>query len=255
MRIAALIAALALLLTACGGDEGGGEGGSDPVALLTAAIAKSDESSSYESTFELTSDLGGVEMEGSGRLISNADSTKARGPVKFTQDGEEIGFQMILLDDVMYMRTDELPLPDGKTWLRMQDDELAQQSLTPNQFTDLLRDSPDVEEVGREDVRGKPTVHLRGPLDLQEAAERAGGPVKELMAQPRIADRLSAQVDVWIGEQDDRLERVAMELKVDGEPGAMRISGDILQYDVSLDSVKAPPDGEVVDEADVPGMG
>ena len=185
MRLAAaLIAALALLVTACGEDEGG-DGGSDPVALLTAAIAKSDESSAYESTFELSSDLGGVEMEGSGRLISNADSTKARGPVKFSQDGDEVEFEMILLDDVMYMRTEDLPLPKGKTWLRLQDDELAQQSLTPNQFTDLLRDSPDVEEVGREDIRGKPTVHLRGPLDLEEAAKRVGGPVQQLMDQPR----------------------------------------------------------------------
>ncbi len=46
-----------------------------------------------------------------------------------------------------------------------------------------------------------------------------------------------------------------MELTVDGEPGAMTISGDMLEYDVSLDSVKAPPDGDVIDEADVPGMG
>ncbi len=163
----------------------GRDGGSDPVALLTAAIAKTDESSAYESTFKLSSDLGGVKMDGSGRLISNADSTKARGPVKSSQDGEQVEFEMILLDDVMYMRTEDLPLPKGKTWLRLQDDELAQQSLTPNQFTDLLRDSPDVEEVGREDIRGKPTVHLRGPLDLEEAAKRVGGPVQQLMDQPR----------------------------------------------------------------------
>jgi hypothetical protein len=198
-------------------------------------------------------------MEGSGRLISNADSTKARGPVEFTQDGEEIAFEMILLDDEMYMRSDAFQgvLPKGKTWMRVQDDQFAQQSLTPNQFVDLLRDTPEVEEIGREPVRGKPTVHLRGPLAIEEAANRVGGgPIEALIEQqPQLVDRLNARVDVWIGEQDDRLERVALELSVDGEEGIMNFSGEMLKDDVSLDSVKAPPDDEVVDEADVPGTG
>ena len=262
MRLAAaLIAALALLVTACGGEKAdGGGGGTDPAALLAAAIGNADKGESFESDVKLDSDLGGTEMSVSGRMISNADNTLGRGTMTYSEGSEEpFEFEMILLRDEMFLRSEAFAgaLPKGKTWMRSQDETLAQQSLTPKQLVDLLRDTPEVEEVGREDVRGNPTIHLRGPFDIKAAAERIGsGPITALVEQqPEMVERIKSTIDVWIGAEDERLERVAMEMSVDGEPGKLTVTGDILEEGVSLDSVKAPPDDEVVDEADVPGMG
>jgi hypothetical protein len=254
--LAAFVAVLALVITGCGGGKDEGGGGRSPAALLAAAIAKVDESQAYEMTVQMHSDLGGQRIEMSGRFRSSADSTRIRGPLTYAENDEEpFEAEMIVVDAESYVRSDALAdvMPDGKEWLHIRDEALAQQSLTPGQLVEFLREEPEVREVGREVVRGKPTVRLRGPLDLAALYERVGsGPIAELMERrPEIADRVHAQIEVWIGEQDERLERMAMTMRVDGMSGSARMSGDMLAYDVSLDDVEPPPERLVVDERDL----
>jgi hypothetical protein len=254
--LAAVVVALALL-AGCG--EGETES-ANPATLLASAIARADQGTSFESSFEMQSDLGGQVVEVSGTFRSSADATRARGPMKYAEDGEDpFEFELILLDDEAFLRSDQLAdvLPRGKQWMRVQDDTLAQQSLTPKQFVEFLRETPDVEELGREPIRGKQTVHLRGKVDLAKAAERVGGgPIVEMLERsPELADKVDAVADAWIGEQDERLERIALTMRVDGEQGSMTFSGDMLEDDVSLDDVVAPPERLVIDEKDVSDTG
>jgi hypothetical protein len=242
----ALLCTLALAITGCGGD--GGDGASEPrsaAAILAAALKRSDASESYRMTFEMRSDLGGERFETSGDMRSNADTTKGRGDVRYAEKGEApMRFEMILLEDELFMRG-----PAVRDVLRMQDKSLAQQTLTPDQFVDLLRDEPKVEQVGTDTIRGKPTVHLRGPLDLGAVADRVGsGPVHQMYERsPEMFDRIDATVDVWIAEEGDTLERMLLDMTVDGEPGRMTMSGDLLEENVDLSDVKAPEDRLVAD--------
>jgi hypothetical protein len=248
-------APILLLAIVAGCGSGDSVGSPSPAALLASALTATEKTESYRSSFSLRSDLGGERVDASGVLRSNADSTKARGPVRFRQDGEPFAFEMILLDDEVFIRSDALKdaLPKGKQWLRSTDPSLAQQSLTPKQFVALLRDTPQVRRVGEARIRGRRTVQLRGPVDLRKAAERiGGGPISDLVRRsPETVDRIKPVVDVWIDREDDSLERMAMTLTMRGEPGRMVIRGDILEPDVSLDDVKAPADDLVVDEKDL----
>jgi hypothetical protein len=249
--IVALAAVLALVVAGCG--TGDVEQGPSPAALLAAAIANVDDSEAYEATVEMRSDLGGERFEVSGRFRSSADGTRVRGPMTYSENGEEpLDGEMIIVDADGYMRSDAFAgaMPEGKEWLHLRDESLAQQSLTPKQFVDFLRGEPEVSVVGRETVRGKPTVRLRGPLDIRELAERVGsGPIVDRVKdRPEIADRLHAEIEVWIGEQDRRLERMALTMRADGISGTMRLSSDILDHDVDLDDVEPPPERLVADE-------
>jgi hypothetical protein len=251
-------AALVVVLPACGGSSSEPAAPAGPAALLAAAIANADQESSYRSSFRMRSDLGGTLVEVSGTTRSSADSTRMRGPVEYAENGEApIAFELIALDDEAFMRGDVLAgaLPPGKEWMRVQDETMAQQSLTPRQFVDLLRDSPDVEEAGRETIRGRPTVLLRGELDMAEVAERiGGGPVADaLRRSPERADAFHVVVEVWIGEEDEQLERVSLDMRVDGQQGSLHVTGDILERGVSLDDVQAPPARLVVDERELRG--
>jgi hypothetical protein len=163
--------------------------------------------------------------------------------------------RMLLVAGKGYVRSPALAeaLPEGKQWMEVQDDTLSQQSLTPKQLLDLLRETPKVEKVGEDTIRGAQTVHLRGPLDMAKVADRVGsGPVYELVkSQPELVSRMRTTLDVWIDEDAEQIQRMAMALRVDGEPGQMRFSGDVLDYDVSLADVKPPPSGQVVKEREI----
>lgn len=248
------IALFASLAAACGAEEAVKPAERSPAAILAAALKRSDSVESFRSSFRMKSDLAGQKLVVSGTAVSNAASTRLRGDFTYAEGkGKPIRFEMIMIEDEGFIRGGEIEgvLPKGKQWLRMQDDELAQQSLTPRQFVELLRSTPEVEENGREVVRGEPTVRLRGPLDLRRLAEKLGdGPVVELIRRnPKLVDDMNATVEAWIAEKDDRLPRNTLSLTLDGgTPGRMEFAGDVLEEGVGLERVEAPADGLVVDE-------
>ena len=252
-RAAVLAALSALALAGCGG---GGDEPASPAELVASAIRTNDAAESYRTTMRLDSDLGGQAIELAGTARANADSTRMIGDFTFRQGRDEpFRMRMLLVDGKGYVRSPALAdaLPKGKQWMQMGDDTFSQQSLTPKQLLDLLRETPKVEKVGEETIRGAETVHLRGPLDMAKVADRVGsGPVYELVRdQPELVERMRTTLDVWIDEDAEQIQRMAMSLRVDGQRGEMRFSGDVLDYDVSLADVKPPPSGQVVKEREV----
>jgi hypothetical protein len=252
--LTASVLAFAITVGACGGGDGSP---SSPRTMLAAALKHAESTKSYRSTVDMTSDLDNEKFAISGEVRSTGDSSRLRGTFNFAEGGEPaVPMEMILIGDEGWYRGktfDEI-LPPGREWMYMKDEELGQQSLTPEQFVDLLRDTPEIEEVGREDVRGASATHLRGPIDLQEAADRVGsGPLYELVKKsPGMVERMDATIDAWIDEED-RLRRVGLVISVQDAPGKMEMTADFLEEDVSLDDVKPPPSELVADIKDIQG--
>lgn len=247
--LAATSCALILLVAGCGGEEEAPPT-AGPADLLAAAVTNADEAASYESEVELTSDLQGSDFRVSGTTLSSADSSTGRAELEYSQQGESFPMESVTVDGTSYLRSPQFEslLPDGKEWVRSE----TGQSLTTDQFVDLLRDSPGVREVGGETIRGTPTTRLRGPVDVQEMLQRAGGGAAAEVT-PQQLERMNAQADVWISEGEEEIQRIAMTLTVDGEEGALRMTGDVLGYGVPLDDIEAPAERLVADESELQG--
>ncbi len=257
MRAAFLgLLAAALLAAGCGGDdEGGGSAAAPagPAAIVNAAVNASDDTESYRMRFGMDSDLGGQKLAMDGEIVSSADSGVAHFKGRFAQGGAPKEMEFISRGEDNFIRGEiiDSALPDGKEWLRLGDETPT--TMTPPEFLEFLRSSPSIKEVGREDVRGERAVHLRGPLDMKKLAESTSSAAAQKLAKIPQAEEMKVVVDVWIRESDDRLTRMGLELTHPDAPGKMKMSGDILDYDVSLDAAKAPPASKVADRSELGG--
>ncbi len=248
--LAATLCALTLLAAGCGGGDEEAAPAAGPADLLAAAVSNADEATSYESEIELTSDLQGSDFRVTGTTVSSADAATGRAELEYSQQGESFPMESVTVDGTSYLRSPQFEslLPDGKQWVRSE----TGQSLTTDQFVDLLRDSPGVREVGGETIRGTPSRRLRGSVDVQEMLDRAGGGAAAQVT-PEQLERMNAEADVWISEDEEAIQRIAMTLTVDGEDGALRMTGDVLGYGVPLDDIEAPAERLVVDESRLQG--
>jgi hypothetical protein len=129
----------------------------------------------------------------------------------------------------------------------------------PSQVMQTLRAvSSRVEQVGTEDVRGVPTTHYRGTVELRRLPEVT--PPARRAAAKRSADRLiqligsdSYPLEVWVDRH--RLVR-RMHLKM-----TMNVQGRSLTQDMTIElfdfgpkqKIKPPPAGDTVDAPSVSG--
>jgi hypothetical protein len=260
-RLLILLPALSLLLLAagCGGDDGGGGGGASPAggpaALVAAAIKAGEDTESYRMTLDMKSDVDNEVFSMRGTALSAADSSRGWFKGRFEQDGESFAMEFIAIDDDQYIRGgpfDEM-LPKGKEWVHM-NDPTAVRTMTPSEFLAFLRESPEIAEVGREDVRGEPSIHLRGPVDIMELAEKTDSKAAEQFSKIPKAEEMEMLIDIWVAESDDRMNRMKLEMSHPDAEGTLRISGDIVEYDVSLDRAQEPPGDEVAEASEL-GVG
>jgi hypothetical protein len=158
-----------------------------------------------------------------------------------------------------------LPLPPGKEWLKVDLQKLAQiQGLNLEQLTQLSQGDPsqaldflqgasdDFHEVGSEDVRGEPTTHYAGTVDLTRVAAEAPPDVaaqyrKLLQASPTK----TLPMDVWIG-QDGLVHRLSFEQTLP-DNSSMTVDEQLYDFGVNAD-VSPPPADQVVDLTDFLGQ-
>lgn len=104
------------------------------------------------------------------------DYVHHRGRLSYPGDNE-----MLFDRDVTYMRW-PMPWRDTPTWVRMPSDSGAPDPLdlqdramnNPSSLLAFLTGaSDDVHRIGSEEVRGTPTIHYEGTLDLQKVVDRA----------------------------------------------------------------------------------
>lgn len=254
-RITGFLTIAALVAAGCGG---GGESSGKPAAaaLLAAAVKSTEETESNLSEVTMRSTLAGQEMTMDARAVSAADQTRFSLTARYSEaGGEPQRMVMRSIGETAYMRGEiiEGALPRGKRWARITDEDLAAPTMTPSEFLGFLRDNDDVEEVGREEVRGRPAVHIRGPVDVRRFIEESpDSPFAERLRRNPALEDLDMDVDVWVTEDDDRIARMGLVMTVDGTEGELRMDADILEYDVPLDFGKPPAD-QVVDLGDLGG--
>jgi hypothetical protein len=235
LRSFAAIVVAAVLVSGCGEEEGAGQ-------LLRSAAAQLERQESYESRFELRTDLGGRRTQVYGSGPSDSRFRRARLAMRYTDEGQApLAFEMILNGPYAYLRGAPFAssLPPGTRWLRATDQELLATSPSPAEVVELLLAEDDARHVGTELIRGEETAHVRVPV-------APGGPGMRIWNDdfskrwPEIAERTEGVVDLWIRSRDQLLARYSMEVRVDGVPGSLVASADILRYGVGLKSTRPP---------------
>jgi hypothetical protein len=187
--------------------------------------------------FHLTMDVGGLSGLGSGQA------------------------DIVVANPLFYMK---LPagsgasLPAGKEWLKLDISKLGKtQGLDLSQLMQLNQSDPsqaldflqgagsDFREVGTEDVRGEPTTHYKGTIDLQRVANEAPPELKKQYERLwELSPTKSVPMDVWIGD-DGLVHKVAFTQKVPNG-GSMTMEEEF--YDFGTDEqVTIPPADEVLD--------
>lgn len=239
-KLAAPLAFLAFLLAGCGGDEGG-------LALLDTASQKTGDAESFRQEVTMDSDLDGqtITMDGEGTFTS--DQKRGEMSATMEQDGQTIEFDAVMIDGVMYLKGDDFGLPEGKEWLKTPNPPTS--SMAPSEFVDFLKDSGEVEEVGTEEIRGEETTHFRGPVDLQALAEESGPAVLQQLRNSPEADRMNMIIDIWVDEEG-LPARMALDITADGVEGSMKMTSELLEYDVPVE-VSPPPADKVVEAGEI----
>jgi hypothetical protein len=129
----------------------------------------------------------------------------------------------------------------------------------PSQSVQTLRAlSSRVEKLGSEDVRGVPTTHYRGTVELRKLPEVT--PPARRAAAKRSADRLiqligsdSYPLDVWVDRH--RLVRrmhLEMTMKIQGRSVTQDMTFDLFDFGPKP-KIKRPPAGETVEAPSVSG--
>jgi hypothetical protein len=237
VRVAALVAA------GCGESEEAAVE-DNPLAALDAAAKRTDDVESLRQTISMESDLDGEKLTMEGEGSFTADAEDGVMTASMVADGDAIDFELVSVDGTIYMKSDDLPLPEGKEWFKTPDAPTS--TMQPAEFVQFLRESEGVENVGTEEIRGELTTHFRGPLDLMKLAEASDNDVLEQLKQTPEAKDFDIFVDVWVME-NDLPARIAMNISAPKQTtGEMTMSTDILEYDVPVDA-EAPPKDKVAE--------
>jgi hypothetical protein len=182
----------------------------------------------------------------------------AKWKLEAIQDGTRIFLSSPLLESA---------LPKGKTWIsgdlaklgREQGVDLGQLGAfgksDPREALDMLRGvSGDLEEVGRETVRGVETTRYQATLDAKKLAEQLGksgdgnlvGGLLDGVEQAQLRD---IPLEVWV---DDELLLRRLDLRYSPSQGAgdARFSMELFDYGEPVDATP-PPASQVADVSEL----
>jgi hypothetical protein len=269
-RVALLLAAL-LVLPGCGG---GDSVAADPVAE---AATKTTEAGSSRIEFTMAMEAEGRSFTMRGDGVFDYTSPRGRMTLDLGDLSEVAGgalgngrLELVLDGSAYYMKFPEAMQLVGKRWLKIDLEEvgdltgadlgaLQQANQNPAQLMQFLRGaSDDIEELGKEEVRGVETTHYRATVDLDEAGEQGAeiGEFSDEMREQLQAEieRMRGQtgletlpVDVWLDE-DKLLRRMKMDLNfaVEGDQVGMDMTMDFFDFGVDVD-VAPPPADQTID--------
>jgi len=252
LRRPAAVLAAAVVLAGCGG-AGSSEPAQDRVTPLAAVQAASQTTaeagpSRFELTVSTEADGQSFELAGSGVL----DPVTGEGESTFELPGGMGTLEQRIVDGQLYMT---VPGQPGFFQLALEDlvgTPLEAASDPSGSLEALQGASDDVEEVGREDVRGEPTTHYRGTMDPEVAIENLGGAMRDAAGEA-LADVESFPFEAWI-DDDGRIRRytAVVELPASDATGGTAVTAtttmELFDFGVEVD-VEAPPADQVQDGA------
>jgi hypothetical protein len=151
-----------------------------------------------------------------------------------------------------------LPVPPGKEWFKIDLKQLGQtQGLNLEQLTQLSQSDPsqaldflqgasdDFHEVGTEEVRGEPTTHYAGTIDLNMVAENAPADLAEQYKKlAELVPSSSVPMDVWIGDEG-YVHRLRFEQKL-AAGSSMTMEEELYDWGTDI-NVTVPSEDQVVD--------
>jgi hypothetical protein len=154
-------------------------------------------------------------------------------------------------------------LPGGARWVRLDlarvggalgldPSSVMSGSADPSQFLQYLKASGGISVIGRDSVRGVPTTHYAGGLDLQKIAEAQPGSER---AQARAAFQkvisqlgtATVPVEVWVDRQQlVRKVAIALHVQPQGQAIDVQLAAEYFGFGPTP-SVTAPARSEVFD--------
>jgi hypothetical protein len=254
---AAVVIVPVVVLAGCGGGGGGGGGGE---ALTPRQIASAAQNTSSVGSLkaDFTISGAGVNSTGTGVFNTGKDSS-GHMTMKITANGRDFSVDTVSAGNVLYMHSEalsQLGLPSGKTWLKLDVGQIAQQrgldlggleSSGPSPASALayLFGSGKVETLGTESVQGVDTTHYKVTVDLDRAATQASGSVRQSLRSALKAGGSAKQpVEVWV-DGDGYVRKVAYRPSTSGVQ-APTVTMELHDFGSPV-TIKLPPSNSVVD--------
>jgi hypothetical protein len=269
-RTAALLLLLPLL-AACGATTSVSRDASPD--LLADAVDNTTKAESSRMSFRVDFKAPGESGEMNGEGVF--DYRRNAGQMKMDLSGLDQGMEdmeFIFDGDVIYMRGFDEDLPAGKSWMRVdtstiqgaaQLGELGRMNKPAVELQYLRAASKEIEEKGREKVRGVETTRYHTVIDLsklaREAAEEAPAGLRKQLRQEAKSfastgiDELPT--DVWI-DAEGLLRKMTMDLSFQAEGEKVRMETSVELFDFGVPVKLNPPSAEeTVDMSDLMQQG
>lgn len=258
---------LALGFTACGSQTAAEP---PPQDALAVAASKTTDAGTYKAEIVSSIEVAGQSMEMTGTGEFDSDAQRGRASYTASLAGQDFDLDAVFAFPDMYMRfpVGLLPgLPGGKSWVKLDLEKLGRQAgfdfgqlmqagqSDPSQGLQFLRGVTDVKALGDEDVRGVPTTHYTGVVDLESLAKKdpaLKGTIDQLVAQTGLT---RIPVEVWVDDENFvRRMKQSFEGATFGPGMQLDMTMTTELYDFGSDvNVEVPPPDEVVDLSELMG--
>jgi hypothetical protein len=279
MRAVALLTVLAALVAGCGAN--------DPLAsdetFDADAVAAKTRASSARMAMDMAVDAGDeplsakdreelsyLTFEASGAITANGRFLRLR----YVYPAKTLGLQRegdVTFDAIVDAKEGDIwarygpeigiVLPDGKTWMHMQDKTLAglQSTSDPSQMVSYLTAAGEFDRVGEERVRGVAATRYEGTIDLERAKEELDAESEEITKsfdQLRDAGVEEIPLEVWI-DAEDYVRRIELDWDFPESTGApaganMKLRLDMWDFGTDVE-IAPPPKSLVAEESEVNG--
>jgi len=215
-----------------------------PAVMAAMQEAESMAFSITTSSGTSTSEMSGVMEYADEGIAMQASGTGAQA------------MEMVMLEKILYISGAGLPLPDGKTWLKVDmtdPDSLFGQlgkSTDPSLMFKAMEAPREFELLGTEEVDGVETNHYNVVMATASYAEALDLPAEMAKLLPK-----EIGMEMWV-DGDDRPRKFHQELEVpdmtgSGTPTKSTTEGTYSDFGTDVD-IEAPPAAEVADN--IPGL-
>ena len=192
-------------------------------------------------------------------------SSEMSGVMEYADDGIAMqalstgaqAMEMVMLDKILYISGAGLPLPDGKTWFKVDmtdPDSLFGQlgkSTDPSLMFKAMEEPKEFELLGTEEVDGVETNHYNVVMETASYAEALDLPAEMAGFLPK-----EIGMEMWV-DADNQPRKFHQELEIpdmtgSGKPSRSTTEGTYYDFGTDVD-IEAPPAAEVADN--IPGLG
>jgi hypothetical protein len=260
MRRLATLAALLLVAAGCGGGGGDDKSADTGGAQTASPIAQAASNTSRAGSVKVDFELAGKGVSGGGRgVFDTGTSGSGRLSMSLEGTGGTTTVDTIVEGKVLYLRSAVFRqlLPPGKEWVLVDLARLAKQSgvdvgslidsnPTPNGALAYLRGATgNVQDLGRQKVRGVQTTHYRTSIDLEQSARRAKGSARQSIRRViDVAGVKKLPVDVWVG--DDGYVRKVTYRQHSSRNQSAKITMELYDFGTPV-TITPPPAAAVID--------